>query len=388
MRSSATRCFTLEPNIKDCPGGLRDANVRQWLQQLRTGKGAAAGAAATSPSAEEFQEAVAFLAAVRCFLHYRHERDDNTLDWLAQDAAAKGRIGLPGPARGSVDAAAWMRAYFRHARVIEKCLLREAESAGLEVEAPSIVRRIRVPEDAGFQIKAGVLELSERSSGGVDTACEPEIVLSAFRAMAESGARLSQSSEERIANAIPRLSSNLEEGPGLWRQLSAILIGQRAGDALRAMHALGVLELILPEFHGIDALVIRDAYHRYTVDEHTFVLIDTLHGLKAEPKKDARKEVEEWRVKFGAILSELQHPGLLYLAAVLHDTGKGRVSENHAAESARLAQSVLARLEMDAYDGGVVMRLIETHLEMSAAMRRDIFDAETVRGVCGEGADA
>ena len=49
------------------------------------------------------------------------------------------------------------------------------------------------------------------------------------------------------------------------------------------MHALGVLDLILPEFHGIDALVIRDAYHRYTVDEHTFVLIDTLHGLEAEP---------------------------------------------------------------------------------------------------------
>ncbi len=321
---------------------------------------------------------------MRCFLHYRHERDDNTLDWQAQDVAAKQRIGLPGPGRGSVDAAYWMRVYFRHARVIEKCLLREAESAGLELESPSTMRRIRVPEQAGFQIKAGILELAETSSSGVDAAYEPEIVLAAFRAMAESGVRLSQSSEERIANAIPRLSSNLEEGPGLWRQLSAILTGQRAGHALRAMHALGVLELILPEFHGIDALVIRDAYHRYTVDEHTFVLIDTLHGLSAEPKKDARKEVEEWRVKFGAILAELQNPGLLYLAAVLHDTGKGRVSGNHAAESARLAQSVLSRLEMDAYDGALVMRLIETHLEMSAAMRRDIFDAEMVRAFVGK----
>ena len=36
--------------------------------------------------------------------------------------------------------------------------------------------------------------------------------------------------------------------------------------------------------HGIDALVIRDAYHRYTVDEHTFVLIDTLHGLESAQK--------------------------------------------------------------------------------------------------------
>jgi [protein-PII] uridylyltransferase len=378
--------FHLEPNIKDCPGGLRDANVCQWLDQLRTGKTDLSSelAAATSPSSDEFQEAAAFLSAVRCFLHYRHERDDNMLDWQAQDAAAKLRVGLTGPARSSVDAAYWMRVYFRHARVIEKCLLREAESAGLQVESPTVVRRIRVPEQAGFGVKAGVLDLKETSASGLDTAYEPEIVLAAFAAIAESGARLSQRSEERIANAIPRLSSNLEEGPGLWRQLSAILTRPRAGEALRAMHALGVLELILPEFHGIDALVIRDAYHRYTVDEHTFVLIDTLHGLSAEPNKDTRKEVEEWRVKFDVILGELQNPGLLYLAAVLHDTGKGRVSENHAAESARLAQSVLGRLEMDAYDSGVVMRLIETHLEMSAAMRRDIFDAETVRAFVGK----
>ncbi len=375
--------FHLEPNIKDCPGGLRDANVCQWLRGLRTAKNQAV-AVMTSPSSDEFQEAMAFMAAVRCFLHYRHERDDNTLDWQAQDAAATQRVGLGGQARGSVDAAYWMRAYFRHARVIEKCLLREAENAGLEVETSVTARRIRVPEQAGFQIKAGALELKDRSASGMDAAYDPEVVLAAFRAMAEGGARLSQNSEERIANAIPRLSSNLEEGPGLWRQLCAILTGPLAGEALRAMHALGVLELILPEFHGIDALVIRDAYHRYTVDEHTFVLIDTLHGMKSEPKHDARKEVEEWRVKFGAILAELQNPGLLYLAAVLHDTGKGRASDNHAAESARLAQSVLSRLEMDAYDSGVVMRLIETHLEMSAAMRRDIFDAETVRAFVGK----
>jgi [protein-PII] uridylyltransferase len=378
--------FHLEPNIKDCPGGLRDANACQWLQGLRPGKshGFSELGDATSPSRDEFQEAVAFLAAVRYFLHDRHERDDNALDWQAQDAAAKQRIGLPGTTRASVDAAYWMRAYFRHARVIEKCLLREAESAELQVDSAAIARRIRIPEEAGFHIKAGVLDLNETSANGMDTAYEPEIVLAAFAAIAESGARLSQPSEERVANAIPRLSSNLEEGPGLWRQMCAILTGPFAGQALRAMHALGVLELILPEFHGIDALVIRDAYHRYTVDEHTFVMIDTLHGLSSEPNIDARKEVEEWRLKFGAILGELQNPGLLYLAAILHDTGKGRVSENHAAESARLAQSVLGRLEMDAYDSGVVLRLIETHLEMSAAMRRDIFDAETVRAFVGK----
>ncbi len=91
------------------------------------------------------------------------------------------------------------------------------------------------------------------------------------------------------------MSSHLEEGPTLWHKLQEILTGRHTGVALRSMHALGVLELLIPEFHGIDALVIRDAYHRYTVDEHTFVLIDTLHELE-----DAQTGAKaEWSTRFG-----------------------------------------------------------------------------------------
>jgi [protein-PII] uridylyltransferase len=375
--------FHLEPNIKDCPGGLRDANVCVWLQGLRSGtKGSAPGDASRGTRSglvdEEFEEALAFLAAVRCFLHYRHSRDDNTLDWQAQDAAAMSRIGLNSRA-GSTDPAYWMRVYFRHARILERCLLRSAETAGLRVEASASVKRSKLPKDAGYSVTNGLLELDARPPRGVDPAHEPEVVLAMFTAMAATGAGITPKTEERIEAAIPLLSANLEEGPGLWRRLSAILTAERAGVALRTMHALGLLELILPEFHGIDALVIRDAYHRYTVDEHTFVLIDTLHGLEAETKARPSADEPEWRVKFTAMLREVQNPGLLYLAALLHDTGKGRVSESHAAESARMARGVLKRLEMEAYESELVVRLIETHLEMSAALRRDIFDAETVR---------
>ena len=363
--------FHLEPNIKDCPGGLRDAHVCQWLSGLRKGG---------APEPAEFQDALAFLAAVRCFLHYRHERDDNTLDWQAQDAAAEQGIGLGGRERQRVDAAYWMRAYFRYARILERQLLRQAEDFGLRIEAGVPARRIKLPANAGFAWKSGRIELDPAVPGGIDVAHEPEIVLSAFAAMARTGAALTPASEERIADAIPLLSANLEEGPGLWRKLSAILTAERAASALRSMHALGVLELILPEFHGIDALVIRDAYHRYTVDEHTFVLIETLHGLEDDPGPNA----PEWRIKFRSMIRELQNPGLLYLAAVLHDTGKGRAGGSHAAESARMACNVLARLEMDGYDSAMVMRLIENHLEMSAALRRDIFDAATVRVFAGK----
>lgn len=366
--------FHLEPNIKDSPGGLRDVHVCQWLRGLRRLKNDARA------GDEGLLEAVAFLSALRCFLHYRRERDDNTLDWQAQDAAAELRIGLGGPSQDKVDAAYWMRVYFRHARVVERYLLGEAEYAGLQMEALKSVQRVRIPERAGFLLRDGILHLKSSTASGQNAAHDSETVMGAFAAVAESGARLSQESQERIAEAIPQLSAHLEEGPKLWRQLSAILTGKRAGHALRVMHTVGVLDLIVPEFHGIDALVIRDAYHRYTVDEHTFVLIDVLHELEEQAGKDA----PEWRVKFGSMIRELQQPGLLYLAGLLHDTGKGRSGEHHAVESARMAQGVLERLEMDAYDSGLVMQLIESHLEMSAAMRRDIFDAETVRAFVGK----
>ena len=94
--------FHLEPNIKDCPGGLRDAHVCGWMMKLRevaaqSQKKSEDGADVVSAEeSNEFRKAVEFLWLVRCFLHYRHERDDNTLDWQAQDAAAETMVGLSG----------------------------------------------------------------------------------------------------------------------------------------------------------------------------------------------------------------------------------------------------------------------------------------------------
>ena len=183
-----------------------------------------------------------------------------------------------------------------------------------------------------------------------------------------------------MSQALPLLSTHLEEGPVLWRHLREVLMGPQAGKALRAMHAMGFLELLIPEFHGIDALVIRDAYHRYTVDEHTMVVIDTLHALQA-PQSGP---MAEWASRFGGILRDVQHPDLLYLGALLHDTGKGRSTGDHAGESAWMAESVAGRLELDVYESELVLGLIRNHLEMSVALRRDMFDLETVRVFAGK----
>ncbi|SNS98591.1 UTP--GlnB (protein PII) uridylyltransferase, GlnD [Granulicella rosea] len=375
--------FHLEPNVKECPGGLRDIHVCEWLAKLSPED------RIVEVENEEFREAREFLCLVRCFLHLRHERDDNMLDWYAQDAAAAAGVGIGRP--GHAEAAYWMRFYFRHARSVERraTLAMDEAAAGAGSKAlPGwrIFRRVAAPEERGFQITQGRVELAPATAGFEgDPAHDPDVVLRIFAVMAQTGSRLGSAAEARLAHGLPLISANLEDGPALWHQLKTILTGRHAGESLRAMHALGILELLIPEFHGIDALVIRDAYHRYTVDEHTFVLIDTLHGLDTAPEPNGKLAAKpgpgigEWASRFGGVLRELPHPELLYLAALLHDTGKGRSSTDHPHESARMAESVLSRLELDSYECGLVLSLIRNHLEMPAALRRDVFDAETVR---------
>jgi [protein-PII] uridylyltransferase len=382
--------FHLEPNIKDCPGGLRDAHVCNWMTKLQEiaalaqKKGSRVQPVVSVEESKDFSKAVEFLWMVRCFLHYRHERDDNTLDWQAQDAAAETMIGLTGRKPKRADAAYWMRVYFRHARSVERRVAQMLDEvpAGKATSRLLSLKRDRKPDASqhGFRVERGRILLETVADFGHEPAEDPDVVLKVFAAMAQTGCTLSRDAEDRLSVGLPLLSAQLEEGLTLWQHLRAILTGSHAGDTLRTMHALGVLELLIPEFHGIDALVIRDAYHRYTVDEHTFVLIDTLHRLENTQKGT----LGEWANRFGSILRELPHPELLYFAALLHDTGKGRSTGDHARESARMAGSVLERLELDSYESGLVVSLIVNHLEMSAALRRDIFDAETVSAFAGK----
>jgi [protein-PII] uridylyltransferase len=383
--------FHLEPNIKDCPGGLRDVHVCAWMAKLQelaaqSQKKNHQGVSeiVSAEQGDEFRKAVEFLWLIRCFLHYRHERDDNTLDWQAQDAAAETMVGLTGRKPKKADAAYWMRVYFRHARSVEsrvKQLMDEVPTGKSAGKVLNLKRERKAEEPLhGFRVERGRVTLDAVREFGHEPAEDPDVVLQVFATMAQTGCRLGAESEERLSRGLPLLSAHLEEGPALWHRLRGVLTGNHAGAALRSMHALGVLELLIPEFHGIDALVIRDAYHRYTVDEHTFVLIDTLHGMES-PQKGT---MGEWAGRFGGVLRELPHPELLYLAALLHDTGKGRSTGDHTRESARMVQSVMERLELDAYESGLVVSLVANHLEMSAALRRDIFDEETVRAFAGK----
>ena len=362
--------FHLEPNLKDCPGGLRDFSLAVWfalLFHLKETKEWPRHRGGVFQSARgDAEAAFDFLAAARCFLHFRHGRDDNTLDWQSQDEAAANSIGLE--TRGTADPAYWMRTYYRHARVIYRRAVLLMEHLPAPVSFYKQFRRRRTPiAGTDFLLDQGRIDIVPGAQFS-DTGA----ILRIFSLMATNGYMLSQAAEDRITDALPALAIHIPEGPYLWNALREVLLGPYAAHALRTMHALGILEMLIPEFHGIDALVIRDSYHRYTVDEHTFLTIDNVHGL--------RQPANEYEQRLAQLLPEIDRLDLFLLTLLLHDTGKARRNEDHVAPSIELADALLARLEFDGEEREAVIQLIRLHLEMSNSLRRDIFDLENVRG--------
>jgi [protein-PII] uridylyltransferase len=362
--------FHLEPNVKDGPGGLRDYNVACWLalisamDKLRDWPEARTLFPVTTR--KQLDSALEFLMSVRCFLHLRQGRDDNLLLWESQDDAAGRRIGTPDSE--ITDTAGWMRTYFGQARSVYRVceqLLEEIPAAWSSLYRQFQHWRSRL-SNADFSVVDGLIYLQQPNS-----LHDPEMLLRTFHFMATHGLRLSTTTEYRIEQVLPSLAATPPRGAELWLYLGEILTQPYAADALRAMHALKLLTLLLPELKAIDALVVRDFYHRFTVDEHSFVAIECLHRL--------RQSEAEWDQRYAELFSELERPELLYLALLLHDVGKGTPNVNHVDASLQAAESCMERLDLDPSERETVLFLIGSHLEISSTLRRDIFDPETVR---------
>lgn len=362
--------FHLEPNLKDGPGGLRDYNLACWLALLSAMEAQRAWPAEERPLPvsvrKQFDSALDFLMSARCFLHLRHARDDNTLAWEAQDDAAAQRIGVMGG--GELTASDWMRIYFSHARSIHRVctrMLDEIPAGGTTLYRQFQSLRSRL-SNSEFSVIGDLIFLQDP-----EALRDPELLLRTFRFQARHGLNLSSTAESQIEQVLPLVAAAPPEGAGLWHNLQETLLAPHAAEALRAMHSLRLLTILLPEFEGIDALVVRDYSHRFTVDEHTFVAIENLHLLRQSQSK--------WDQRYAELLEEIEQPDLLYLSLLLHDIGKGAKTDNHVQASVEIAKRCLERLDLDEPDRETVIFLISRHLELSATLRRDIFDPDTIR---------
>ena len=134
----------------------------------------------------------------------------------------------------------------------------------------------------------------------------------------------------------------------------------------------GVLFALFPDLEQIECLVVRDFYHRYTVDEHTLVAMQNAWSAP---------------VGYGELLQELPNKGVLLFAVLFHDAGKAASDaasgyEGHVEASLLVADSAMRRIQMPKADRDTVAFLIRNHLELSSAMRtRDLADPKAIHDV-------
>jgi [protein-PII] uridylyltransferase len=362
--------FHLEPNLKNSPGGLRDYHVAWWIglisRMQKTGTWASAEDIWPATARHDMEAAFDFLAAARCFLHYRQGRDDNSLSYELQAAAAARGIGIKNG--HAIEPADWMRVYFRHARAIYALSTQLLE----ETVPGSAAPRGRVgwksrTSDSGFSVAGARLTLLEP-----ERLREPQRVLAVFEFVAKHGVRLSREAEDQIRETLPGIFDSGSAVSAVWSNLCEVLLAPHAAEALRAMHSSGLLVRLFPEFAAIDSLVIRDYYHHYTVDAHSFIAIENTHRLCRAEKS--------WERPFANLFSELEEPELLFLSLLFHDVGKGMPGPDHVAGSLQAVENVFPRLQLTPEQADTVRFLIRDHLTMSATLlRRDIFDPETIR---------
>jgi len=361
--------FHLEPNVKDAPGGLRDYQASAWLRQI----GGEKKEPLSSSAAEEelASGAVDFLSAIRCFLHYSNARNDNTLTYELQAAAAERSLGVAD--RVARNPAEWMRLYFRHARTLNRQLLRYLEQKASTPQSlrQRLLNATRSPKSVPgngkpFAVRDGLFEVLN-----VKELSDRAVLFSLFTDAARMGVPLSRRTERSIAYVMKHPELPVRNAEVTWPVLREILSSDYPGVALRPLQRLSLLTEILPEFGRIDSLVVRDFYHRYTVDEHSLRTIEHLQELadSADPRGTHFQEL--WKTA--------ERRDLLILSLLLHDVGKGMPVDNHVSGSLEALESAADRLNLSAEEKAEVHFLIERHLEMSATVqRRDIFDPATV----------
>lgn len=330
--------YHLEPNLKETPGAIRDLHVVHWLSSLHPIEAVA-----------DLVPARHFLFPLRHHLHLRSKRDDNVFNFESQDEVSA----LPEE---------MMRNYFRHAREIHRAaidLVEHAEESGQSLIGHFRDWRSRLSNNDFTVARERVLVRALQQLPR-----DPELLFRLFSFVGRHGLQLARDTERRVSDALPDLSEHLQ-APG-WATIKDLFSQPYAAVALRAMEETGVLAAIVPEWRRVECLVVRDFYHRYTVDEHTIVTIETLQHLDAP--------------RFRDLFSEIDRPWVLRIALLLHDIGKG--GGNHVQEGLELARGITARFGMPADEADTVLFLIEQHLVLSAAMSgRDLSDPATAKAL-------
>ena len=363
----------MEPNVKEAPGGLRDAQAVFWIARALAGEGdlfrMVARGLLFAREFDELREAESFLWRVRIGLHWLAGRAQEVLSFEAQHELAR-RMGFADGERPGVEA--FMRAYFRRSGRI-------ARITGLfvaDARARLVPRRARSrPLEDGFARRGDELVPAHPFVFRE----EPARLVLGFGLASEHGLAPSSALLRRAREDVHLIDDEVRADARARAAFLGILRRVRGvGATLRAMHTTGVLGRFIPEFRPAVGLGQFNRYHAWPVDEHTLRAV-------GEAERLLRAEVRVPHVEEASAL--VARPDVLLLAVLFHDLGKAERGD-HSDAGARLVRACAERLGLHEDSAALAEWLVARHLLMSeTAQRMDITDPEVVRRFADEVGD-
>jgi [protein-PII] uridylyltransferase len=383
-RAGASR-FMVEPNVKEGKGGLRDLHTLFWIARYLHPADSLDALLKLDMfqgrDVRAFIRAFDFLEAVRAHLHFATGRPEERISFDLQPELAR-RMGYADRARPGGDQTPaverFMRRYFLIAR--EVGALTRVFAAKLEAEhlktAPRGLSRFlagRAPkrlalDEPGFHVDGGRLTVD----GPQTFEAEPANLIRLFRIADRRDLDLHPDAFTAATRALGLITSKVRRDPAAAEIFLDILArGRDPQRTLELMNEAGVLGRYIPEFGRIVAQMQFNMYHSYTVDEHTLRAVGLIASVAAG-------RFAEDHPLSTAVMPLIEDREALFLAMLLHDTGKGGVGGQEKA-GARAARQACERLGLERSKIELVAWLVEHHLMMSDfAQKRDVTDPATV----------
>ncbi|NNE90173.1 MAG: [protein-PII] uridylyltransferase [Verrucomicrobiales bacterium] len=370
-----------EPNVKEGCGGIRDYHNLIWvlwvLRRSRDLEALVKEELLTPMAFEQIEEAYEFLMRVRNGLHYAQKNRSGDLLTLRLQGVVAKAFGYPGKTmvRRSEE---FMRDYYRHTRNLYQHSTSLMQSFELEVDRDAtgpvpiigfLARRQKKAEKFdGFLAREGLIFPESDEIFKED----PKRMMRFFRHTQQRHLTLSPEIRKLFKAHWPDINGNFRKSKSNRETFDEIL--QHRGDVartLRQMHRVGFLGRWLPEFGQLTDLVQHEFFHRYTADEHTLRCIDKLDSLvnSNDPKDQF----------FKMLFQDIEDPVGLYLALIMHDTGRAENVRKHEDGSAMLASEVCTRLRYRGDRRRLITFLVDHHLTFwRTATTKNLGDPATI----------
>ena len=361
--------YSLEPNVKSSPGGLRDIQVIGWIARRHFGSALErlpTGEFLTEQELDLLMSGQDYLSRVRFALHRLTGRDEDRLLFEHQQTLAR-LWGFEDGGKLAVEQ--FMQAYFRNVQAVSHVsalLVDIYQKTLLQAETSSATV---IDED--FEL------IDDRISARQATVFthNPSNLLRLFAVIGRDKRikRIDPETTRLLRASADLIDKNFREDPVNRRLFRDVLSSPYSmTKQLRRMLRHGVLGRYLLEFEKIVGQMQFDMFHAYTVDAHTMQVI-------ANSRRFLRADYTDRFPVTTRIAQRLRNPLLLFVAALYHDIGKGRGGD-HSQLGAVDARLFCERHFFDEPDTELVVWLVKNHLFMSSfSQKRDISDPREIQ---------